>query len=457
MDALSELHAVFGTLVMPDFFRREEKGVNSRKRVLPPETTFWAFLSQALHERASCRDAVRRLEAWWRWSGLDEDRTGRVSDEAYCQARARLPRGVLEAILRHLALVLERNVLRSERPLKQRRIRIVDGTGLSMPDTAANQAAWPQSSEQKPGLGFPILKLVGLFDLASGALQSYATGTLQEHDATLFRTLWADLERGDVIIGDRAFCSYTTMASLRKKSVDGIWRLHQARKVDFRRGEKLGVGDRLVTWNKPLQRPPGVSEEDFRALPATLSVRLVRTKVEAPGQRDQWIILATTLTDAGAVSAEAIRELYARRWQVELHFAQIKTTLGLDILRCKSPEMVEKEVLIHLIAYNLIRSLMQSAAHHYHQPMGRVSFKGTMDTVRAYARPIHLARRQRGRQQQLIAQMLETIASDTVPERPGRTEPRARKRRPKSYQLLTKPRHQMKVKSHRNRPKHFRA
>lgn len=230
-------------------------------------------------------------------------------------------------------------------------------------------------------------------------------------------------------------------------------RLHQARKVSFREGRRLGQDDRLVTWQKPAQRTEAWSREEWEALSGSLSLRLIRLVVRTPGFRTREVTLETTLTDAGTDPADALRALYAQRWEVELHFHQIKILLGLDILRCKSPELIEKEALMHLMAYNLVRLLMPQAANTHGADLGRISCKGTLDTVRHFAAAIHAARATPRRQDALIDEMLSIIAGDCVPERPGRSEPRARKRRAKNDHLLTKPRSQMPVPPHRNRPR----
>jgi hypothetical protein len=229
-------------------------------------------------------------------------------------------------------------------------------------------------------------------------------------------------------------------------------RLHQARRVDFRKGTRLGPDDRLVTWTKPAQRPAGCPQEVFAALPETLSLRIIRYRVSAPGFRTEEVILVTTLLDPKAYPAEALAELYFQRWGVELHFREIKILLGLDVLRCLSPAMVRKEIAMHRIAYNLVRLLMQRAAQTHHVALARISFKGTLDSLHHFADVIHALDGRPRRQEQLLDQLLLTIASDLLPVRPGRSEPRAKKRRPKNYHLLTKPRHQMHVPPHRNRP-----
>jgi hypothetical protein len=321
-----------------------------------------------------------------------------------------------------------------------------------MPDTAANQERWPQSSWQKPGLGFPLMKLVGLFSLGSGALLEHTTGDLHVHESQLFRQLWENLEKGDVILADRGFCSYAAIASLALRGIDSVMRLHQMRKADFRSGKALGKSERLVTWTKPAQRTSVWSALEFAALPDQLVLRMLSLEVAAPGFRTRRVILITTLLDQELYPAEEVRALYGQRWTVELHFHQLKTILHLDVLRCQSPELITKELQLHLIVYNLIRALMQKAAHRHDVSLARISFKGTLDTLRQWSEVIHASSGQPRKQSLLIADMLRLIALDTLPHRPGRSEPRAKKRRPKNFHLLTRPRHKMGNLSHRNRP-----
>jgi len=322
-----------------------------------------------------------------------------------------------------------------------------------MPDTPENQAAYPQPSNQKKGCGFPMMKLVGLFSLKSAALLHFARGTLRVHESQLFRQLWAHLSQGDIVLGDRAFCSFFAMASLLGRGVDSLMRLHQARHADFRRGKRLGKDDILISWKKPAQRTAAWSAQEFAALPDTLTVRQIRLHLDIKGCRSRTIILVTTLLDPVAYPAEAIAALYLERWSVELHFREIKITLALDVLRCLTPAMIEKELLLHVIAYNLIRSLMQRAAILHCVELRRLSFKGTLDTLRHFADAVHASEGKPRKQAALLDSMLEIIAADHVPYRPFRNEPRTKKRRPKNYHLLTKPRHQMRVPPHRNRPK----
>ena len=370
-----------------------------------------------------------------------------------CRQKSEVRHRAPHSTPRKVAHVLDRNTLTSEKWLHGRRVKIIDGTTVSMPDTPENQSVWRQPSSQKSGCGFPLMKLTGLFSLGSGALLDHATSNEHVHESQLFRQMWPKLSRGDVLLGDRGFCSYTTLATLVGRGIDGVFRLHQARNIDFRQGTRLGHDDRLVRWTKHAKTPAGFSDEEFAALPETLPVRLVRLLVASPGFRTRSVVVATTLTDPEVYPAAAIRALYGQRWNVELHFHQIKTLMALDVLRCKSPEMIEKELIIHLIAYNLVRVLMQRSAHLHRVPLDRISFKATLDTSRHFADVIHAAAKTPRKQQALVDEMLDKIASDLIPERPDRSEPCVKKRRPKNYQLLTEPRAQMGNLPHRNRPK----
>jgi hypothetical protein len=450
LQQLDDLYAILGDLFPRKWLDPTVAGPNSRQRCLTPEVTFWAFLAQILSPKTSCRELVHRVEVWWRWSNLGAKATA----GAFCRARQRLPLETLRLIAGQIAWNLERRVTQAEQLLPGRDVKIVDGTDISMPDTPANQAAWPQPKSQKPGCGFPVLKMVALFSLASGALLEHVTGVRTASDPSLFRQLWGRLKKGDVILADRAFCSYAAMALLVERGVDTVMRLHQRRDADLRRGRRLGPHDRLVVWEKPAQRPRTLDAGEFALLPRQLTVRLIRIVIAAKGFRTREVTLATTLLDPELYPADTLRQLYARRWNIELHFAQIKTTLGMDVLRCASPAMIQKELQIHLIAYNFVRALMQKAAHLHDVPLERMSFKGSLDALRHSAAAIHASAGQPRKQAGLVDQLLTKIAQNPVPHRPGRQEPRARKRRPKNHQLLTRPRHRMRPIPHRS---HYRA
>ena len=446
-DSISELRKALGQFVPDALLGRHTQ--SGRDRLFTPLVTFWAFLSQVLSPQSACRDAVRKAQAWW---SLGRRLPVSTNTSAYCQARGRLSEQTLLAIHRQTAQRLECNVPTDSLWLG-RRVKVVDGTTCSMPDTAESQKAYPQPGSQKPGCGFPMMKLVGLFCLASGALLEVVRGTLRVHESQLFRHLWPHLNPSDVLLADRGFCSFFSLSSLQERGVDCLMRLHQRRRVDFRRGKRLGPEDIILLWTKPSQRPETLSAQEFSALPDSLTVRQIRLHPKIKGFRVRTIVLVTTLLDPRAFPAQALGELYFQRWSVELHFREIKTLLRLDILRCLSPQMVHKELLLHMIAYNLIRCLMQQAAICHHVDLSRISFKGTLDTLHHFADVIRAAAAKPRRRAQLYSEMLRLIALDQLPIRPLRSEPRAKKRRPKNYQLLTKPRKLMIIIQHRSRHK----
>lgn len=319
-----------------------------------------------------------------------------------------------------------------------------------MPDTEANQANWPQSKGQKPGCGFPAMNLVGIFCLHSGALLQAAHGERTTHETKLFQQLWGTLNPGDLAVTDRGFCSFGTVAGLHARGVDSLMRLPEKkiRVAITSQLPKTPNFDVSITWQRPAQCPPGLSPQDFALLPESIQVRVVRYTIAHPGFRTKTVTLATTLLDS-AISAADLADLYFRRWGVELHFREIKIHLNMDVLRCKSPDMIERELRMHFIAYNLIRCLMQKAALTHDVDLGRVSFKGALDALRQFANALTGTEDKPRTVSAIVDEMLFAIARDLVPLRPDRTEPRVRKRRPKNYRLMTKPRHEMGPLPHR--------
>ena len=442
--SLSRLGEIFGPWLPAALLSPTAQGVNSRERLYPQALTFWAFRSQVLSPGSACREVVRKIQAWY----APQEKALDSGTSAYCQARARLPLATLTALHQTLADKLSARVATSELWLG-RRVKVVDGTGVSMPDTAANQKDWPQPSGQKPGCGFPVVKLVACFCLASGALLEWVEGTLKEHDCRLLLKLLSVFKKGDIVLADRGFSSYASLATLRARGVDAVMRLHQFRKLDWRTGQRLGHRDRLVTWQKGSLQGKLWTAEPWAQLPAELTVRLVEMVVAVPGFRTQKLVLVTTLLDASTYSATVLGELYFRRWAVELCFRDIKTTLGLDVLRCQTPAMVRKEIVMHALAYNLIRALMQDIAHTHQVAVTRLSFKGTVDALRQWRDLFEHTKNQPRAVSSLRKLFYQSIADDQLLERPGRSEPRAVKRRPKNFRLLTQPRHQMVVERNR--------
>jgi len=448
--SLGELEDLCGKSIPNHLLQPTDSGDHSRSRIFNLSVIFWAFLAQVLSPATSCREIVRRVQAWH--VAICPLFTFSIQTVAYCKARAKIPEKTLSAIANHLVQHCERHTPSSALWLG-RRVKIVDGTTISMPDTAKNQEAYPQPSSQSPGCGFPLMNIVGIFSLASGALLNFAKDTIHVHESLLFRRLWAFLDKGDIILADRGFCSYCAIASLRDLGVDCVIRLNQNRKTDMRYGKRIGKNDRLQIWQKPIKKPKGLSKEEFAQAPETLTVRVVKINVNVKGFRTSHCLILTTLLDPKAFKIENLGELYFARWSIELRFREIKSICGMDILKCLSPDMILRELLMHTIAYNVVRSLMQKAANEYNVPLGRISFKGTLDTVRHWAPLINNAKSTPSKQKKLISKMLELIAKDLVPERPNRIEPRAIKRRPKSYPRLTQPRKQMSTQSHNNHSK----
>lgn len=401
--------------------------------VYSPAVTLWTFLGQVLHPDGSCRAAVARLIAALvaRGEAPCSAQTG-----PYCKARQRLPVGVLGRLTRQTARALEADPDESWL-LKGRPVRLVDGTTVSMPDTKENQRAFPQNPAQRPGLGFPIARLVAIISLATGAVLDVAIGPYlgkQTGETALFRLLWDALAAGDIVLGDRYFSSFFGIAPLIQRGVDGVFRMHQCRKVDFRRGRRIGVLDHVVFWPKPA-RPGWMDQASYDQLPGRIAVREVRIRVEQAGSRVAELVLVTTLLDPVAFSKEDLADLYRRRWDVELDLRSIKVGMGMDVLRCKTPEMVEKEIWAHLLASNVVRWGMARAARRAATRPRRLSFQGALQALRAFDTVLRGARG--SRRGALEDARLATIASHRVGGRPDRCEPRAVKRRPKQHKLLT--------------------
>lgn len=413
-----------------------------RLRRWPPMLTLWTFLVQVLHPGWSCRAAVAQVLAEHAAAGKALDASADPS--AYCQARQHVPLSVYTQALRTVGQTLQDKVGDAHRWCN-RRVWVVDGSSCSMPDTPSLQKAFGQPDGQKKGCGFPVAKLVAMFCWATGAVLDVAVGPYRSNELSLWRRLWDQLTAGDVVLGDRFYGAYADLAQLRDRDCDGVFRLRGARMrtLDFRKGKKLGKEDRLFVWSRAKPRPRTISAREFDALPTTLTVRVLRFHTQTKGLRSRTIVVVTTLLDPLAYPATQIAALYGDRWTVELRIREIKTTLRMDVLRCKSPDTIHKEIRMHLLAYNLIRALMWRAAREHGRPLHRLSFAGTMQRVEAIAPYLCLL----GRTSQGVTMsrlLLSWIASDLIPRRPHRVEPRALKRRLKPYDLLNRPRDQMR-------------
>lgn len=417
-----------------------EEGGGWRDCGYSPLVTLWTFLSQVLSADHSCREAVARLRAFLTSDG--QTPCGPDSSP-YCKARKRLTERVCARLARDVGRELHERV-RDHTLLHGRPIKLVDGSTVSMPDTPANQHEYPQPTTQKPGLGFPLARIVALLSLASGAALDLASGPYagkQTGETALFRQLWKSLFSGDIVVGDRYFASFWDLAMLAARGVDSVYRQHQLRWTREQRIQRLGPGDYLVKLPKP-QRPEWMDLDTYLALPAELIVREVTISVRQRGSRVREVTLVTTLLSAEQFPAEELAQVYRARWNAELDLRTIKVTMQMDVLRCKTPEMVRKEIWMHLLSYNLIRATMAEAAKPHDCRPREISFKGTWQTLSAYRALVETA--PTTTLPRLYEQLLSAIASHRVADRPNRYEPRAIKRRPKPHDLLTIPRQQAK-------------
>lgn len=403
-----------------------------RDRIFPPVVTLSAFIAQVLSEDHSCAWAVAQVNA----ERVAQGKKPCSSDTgAYCQARQRLANDLILQLLRETGAKLHNDTL-PDWLWRGRRITLADGSTVSMPDTPENQAKFPQPASQKPGLGFPLARLVVLLSLATGGVLDMAVGPNKgkktgEH--ALFRQVLGALSPGDILIADRYYCSYFLLAILRQMGVDALFQVHASRRVDFRRGRRLGKRDHIVEWDKPA-RPDWMDLDTYEGMPSKLPIR--ETKVGG-------LVLVSTFLDPKDVTREELGDLYKLRWTVEVDLKFIKEIMKMDVLRGKSPDMVKKEIGVHLLAYNLIRTVMAQAAEREGIAPNTVSFKGALQQMDAFTDKI--AHATGDRRARLLDAMLRAIAHRRIGNRPGRAEPRVVKRRPKPYPRMTEPREQARL------------
>jgi len=415
---------------------------SARERPYSVRRTWWCFLWQMLQVNGTCRQVVTQLQALRALTGQRpvDDATG-----AYCQARARLPESLLIAALHASAAEADQRVAVTT-ALQGRVVKVLDGTTVTLPDTPENQALYPQPVTQKPGVGFPQLHLLVVWSARGGGVLDHVRGSNRDGELRLLNQLLPTLTPGDITVYDRAAGNYVTCARLRAHSVDLISRV-SIRKTDWRHGVRLGPDERLVTWKKSRQRSAYLTKAEWAALPAEIVVRVIRVRVKQPGFRTRTFVLVTTLLDPVAYPLAEVAAAYLRRWRIELCLDDLKTVLGLETLRCKSPALVHREVLALLVAHNLVRAVMAAAARAHAVPLDRLSFTGSLDALRSFAAASAQATTAAQRRR-VWAALLARLAADLVPPRPGRTEPRAVKRRPKPYPYLNCPRHRYRDRRH---------
>jgi hypothetical protein len=412
-------------------------------RIYSPLVTLWVFLGQVLSQDHSCRAAVARLIAHRVSQGQHpcSAETG-----AYCQARKRLPEEFFAAAARETGHALDSHA-KQDWLWKGRRVLAYDGSTVSMPDTPENQKAYPQPPQQQSGLGFPLARMAAFFSLSCGAVIDLAICSYSgkgHSELGMLRKLWDLLRPGDVMLADRYMCAWHEIFLLGQRGIDSVTRLHHYRRADFRRGKRLGKGDHIVEWPKP-HIIRSIDWQTFKALPELLTIRETRVQVQQPGFRSQNIIVVSTLFDAEEVTASDLANLYRARWNAELDLRSLKQTMPMDILRCKTPELVRKEIWTHILAYNLIRTIIAQAANKHHIEPRAISFKGAIQTLEAF-QPLIATQGDCSstRRRSLYDQLLDAVATHRVADRPDRFEPRQRKRRQKKYDRMMKPRNELK-------------
>lgn len=401
-----------------------------RERRYPPTQTLAMFLGQVMSADGSCQQMVNQTAVGRLLAGLSP---GSTHTGGYCQARSRLPLSMVRELSQRMGALLS-EATPSQWLWRGRRVWVVDGTTVSMPDSPSNRACFPQHGNQADGVGMPLARMVAVMSLSNGALMESALGAYQGKgtgELGLFRTLLDRFAEGDVLLGDSLFCSYFLIADLQQRGVEVLFEQHGARITDFRRGKRLGVRDHQVQWLKPAQ-PAWMSVSDYHAYPDRITLREVKVNKK---------VLVTSLRTPHGLPKAALGELFRQRWEAELTLRNIKTTLGMETLRCQSPAMCEKEMWVYLLAYNLIRLLMAQAARHANVLPRRLSFKHTLTIWVAWS-----GRQSKGSSvREATAQLFALIAQRRIGNRPGRIEPRMRKRRPKPYPHLDRPRNQARA------------
>jgi len=409
----------FNVLTSPELLETTEALLpEHRERLYPPTVALSMFMRQALEADGSCQKAV---DGWAAQRAADGLSPCSVRTGGYCRARQRLPLEMVSTLSRETGRLLHEKAL-AQWLWRGRTVKLVDGTGISMPDTPENQERYPQPSTQAPGVGFPLARLVMVICLATGAALDAAIGPHSgkgSGELGLVRGLLDGFSPGDVMLADALYCNYWLIATLMARGVDVLFEQNGARITDFRRGQSLGPRDHIVRWPKP-PRPEWMTPEQYARFPAEITLREVKVAHQ---------VLVTTLLEHRKVTKDDLSTLYARRWNVELDLCNLKTTTGMDVLSCQTPQMNEKQLWVHLLAYNVIRLLMAQAACNAGIDPRELSFKHTVQLWTEWVSRGLSATEDDGRLFVLIAQR-------RVGNRSGRIEPRMRKRRPKPYPWL---------------------
>ena len=419
----------------------EEENIKYRKRLYDPIITLWTFIRQVLDSDKSCKNAVSFVLSILCDS---EEELPSGNTGAYCKARKRLSLGFIMRLFRKTGKTIHQKA--SDGFLWcNRHVFLVDGSTFSMYDTPENQQEYPQAKNQHEYHGFPVARILGIFCLATGAVIDAAISSLCMSEISLFRMLYSHLNPGDIALGDKLFGSYGDIALLSGRGIDSVFRMHHLRKTDFRKGKRLGskgIYDHLVTWKKPRKGTLHMEPELYAQLPKTMLVREIRYFINIKGFRTKKVTLVTTLLDHHVYTYELLAELYGLRWQVEIDLRHLKTTMHMEHLQSKTPEMVRKEFYVHLLAYNLIRAtLWEAGIKHNVHPL-RLSYKGAIQHVLSFVTILAFIKNR----ESIYGVMLSIISQDKLLERPFRVEPRMVRAKKRQFPRLTRPRQEIRQK-----------
>lgn len=461
-NSLQESVSDYGTLfshILP-IQKLLESSSDYRVRTYPEFVTFWAWVSQILECNGSCTKAVTMVQQWYTEVNTSKKSGPKLkipsnSSSSYCAARQRLSSDFLDLVLEQIEVYTEARVEESDLWYGFR-LKAIDGSSTQLLDTEKNQEKYPQPITQKEGCGFPVMGFSGILDLAKGSIESYHLCEHTEHDVKIAHKMIGDLKTGDLLIADRAYCSYGFIGLLLGKGIQSVMRLHQARQrsLDWRKGTKQGKNSRLVIWKKGY-RPPNspLTQSEWNDLPDQLPIRLVRSKGISRDGKERWVYFATTLLDSELYATEEVAALYEERWKIEVKFRDIKTTMQFEQLRAKSPEIAEKSMRMIQIVYNLVKAIQRDSIDNKDVLLDEVSFKGTVDVITEFRSTFRNLQNKPKLKQAALANLEERVAERILVIRPGRTEPRATKKRPKSYQLLTDHRSGFVEVQHRTKKK----
>ena len=448
-DSLCGYALIFENILPGSFLAKIDP--TTRQRSFGHLPVFWAWLAQLLEANASCTKGLSLIQSWCRVLNLPVPGS---DTSAYCRARKRIKNAFLIQIDQKIKQALNARI-QPQNLWRGHQLKAIDGTKVTLMDTPGNQKAYPQHTSQKEGCGFPIMGIVGMVNLSHGGVEGFQTCGFRKHDARVAPSLLKYIDPGDLILGDRAFCSYEfiTRIILEKKG-HVIMRLHQARhrKLDWRKGKKISPNERLITWKKPAKQPAGseLTAEQWSDLPATLTLRYIKLGYENRAGEKAALVVVTDLLDPIKYPAEEVADLYMERWQIEVKFRDLKTTLGMERFAVKTPKMAHKTLRMMVIAHNLLRSVMQEAANKAGKKVHEMSVKSTQCTLTSGHETFRGVTGKPRLTSQLYARLLDTCAEHQLDIRPFRREPRAIKRRPKNYQLLTSHRHVFKEVQHRS-------